>query len=289
MVGNVTLTHAPRRRNWRRIAERSAKRVLIIAIILVSLAPGYWVIEASLQAQNSFFGSPLIPSSITLDNYVALVRQTDFLLWVRNSLIVCLSGAAIATGIAALAAFAFSRLRFTGRRHGLMAMLVVQMFPVSVALPAYYYILLHLGLLNTFAGLVLVLAGGSTAFITWVFKGYLDNIPHELEEAAYVDGATEFQALRRILLPLARPMLAVAFLLSFIGLYSEYILSSLILSSTDLYTLPLGLRGFIYNEFALHWTQFAAAALVGSVPLLVIFLFMQRYLVSGLTRGALRG
>jgi arabinogalactan oligomer/maltooligosaccharide transport system permease protein len=274
----------PRDRLWLNLS-----RVVLIIVILLTLAPGYWVVMASLQGGNSFFSSSLIPRQITLANYSALIQETDFILWVRNSLIVCVAVSTVSTVITALAAYAFSRLRFWGRRYGLMAMLVIQMFPITIALPAYYYILLQLRLLNTFLGLILILAGGNTAFGAWLFKGYLDSLPRDLEEAAFVDGATPLQALVYILVPLARPMLAVVYLLTFIGIYSEYILSSLVLSSQNLYTLPLGLRGFIYTEFSLHWTEFAAAAVIGSVPLLVLFMLLQRYLVSGLVRGAVRG
>lgn len=244
---------------------------------------------ASLQSGNAFFGSALIPDHLTFSNYIALFRGTGFPEWLRNSLIVCTAVATIATGITALAAYAFSRLRFWGRRYGLMGMLVIQQFPLAVALPAYYYILLHVGLLNTFIGLILVLTGANTAFAAWLFKGYLDSLPREFEEAAFVDGATRLQALVHILLPLARPMLAVVYLFTFIAIYAEYIISSLVLSSQDLFTLPLGLRGFIYNEFSLHWTEFAAAAVAGSLPLLIVFMLLQRYLVAGLARGGVRG
>ncbi len=264
-------------------------RAIIIFCIILALAPAYWVVAASFQAGSAFFSSTLVPQHLTFENYHALFTQSDFPLWVRNSLILCLSVSAVSTAAAALAGYAFSRFRFWGRRYGLMGWLVAGMFPTMVALPAYYYILLKLGLLNTFLGLILILVGGSIPFYTWLFKGYLDELPRELEESATVDGATIFQALWFIVVPLATPMLVVIFLFAFIGIYSEYILSSLVLSDPSLYTLPLGLRGFVYNQFSTHWTQFAAAAVLGSVPLVVLFLLTQRYLVAGLTRGAVKG
>jgi arabinogalactan oligomer/maltooligosaccharide transport system permease protein len=283
----VARTRRRRLRPYERLYLNLSRAFIILCLIL-ALAPAYWVVAASFQGGSAFFSSTLVPEHLTLDNYYSLFTQTDFLTWVRNSLILCFSVSSLSTIAAALAGFAFSRLRFWGRRYGLMAWLVAGMFPTMVALPAYYYILLKLGLLNTFPGLVLVLVGGSIPFYTWLFKGYLDELPREIEESARVDGATTLQTLWLVVRPLATPMLVVIFLFAFIGIYSEYIISSLVLSSPDRYTLPLGLRGFVYNQFSTHWTQFAAAAVLGSVPLVVVFLLTQRYLVAGLTRGAVK-
>jgi arabinogalactan oligomer / maltooligosaccharide transport system permease protein len=290
-----------RRARRRRIAILTLKRIAIVLVILLTLAPGYWIVLASLAPGDAFFGVSLIPEDVTFGNYADLIADTDFLTWVKNSLIVSTSVAALSTLATALAAYAFSRLRFWGRRYGLMVMLLVQMFPIGVALPAYFYLLLWLGDhfspggrtivgLNTLQGVILVLAGGGVAFYAWLFKGYLDNMPIELEEAAFVDGATRLQTLRYVLFPLVRPIIAVVFLFLFIGTYSEYLLTSLVIfDDPSKNTLPLGLNGFIFNQFAQHWTQFAAAAVVGSIPLMVVFMLMQRYLVAGLARGAVKG
>lgn len=204
-------------------------------------------------------------------------------------MIVCLSVAALNTFCAGLMGYSFSRLRFRGRRYGLMSLLLIQIFPTILAIPAYYYLLLHLHLLNTYYGLVLVLSGAGIAFFTWLFKGYLDNLPKELEEAAFVDGATTLKMLWHVVLPLAKPIVAVVFLFTFIGTYSEYAITSIVMNASSHYTLPVGLRGFIFNEFSQNWTIFAAGAVVASLPILIVFLLMQRYLVSGLARGAVRG
>lgn len=171
------------------------------------------------------------------------------------------------------------------------------MFPIGIAIPAYYFFLLrlsdwtsgHVGL-ETYSGLILLLAGTGMAFYAWLFKGYIDSTPKELEEAAFVDGATRLQALRYVILPLVRPMIAVVFLLVFIATYSEYVLSSLVFTvAQDKLTLPLGLRGFIFQRFTENWGSFAAAAVVGSLPLMLVFIVMQRHLVAGLARGAVKG
>lgn len=285
-----------RRARRRQFAIRMAKRLVIWFAIVLTLAPGYWIIIASLSAGNSFFSSSILPGDLTLDNYSAVLHNSDFIDWVKNSVIVCTAVAGVSTIACALAAYAFSRLHFWGRRYGLMGMLLVQMFPVGIGIPAYFYTLFRLGNwtdgrvgLDTKLGLILVLAGGAVAFYAWLFKGYLDNMPRELEEAAFVDGASRLKTIWYVLFPLVRPIVAVIFLFLFIGTYSEYLLTSVILTASDNWTLPIGLNVFIFNQFNQHWTQFAAAAVLGSVPLMAVFMLMQRYLVAGLARGAVKG
>jgi arabinogalactan oligomer/maltooligosaccharide transport system permease protein len=285
-----------RARNRRRLAL-NAKRVVIVLIIVLVLAPGYFIVLASLSPGSSFFAGSLLPKHLTIANYRTLLFDSPFPTWVKNSVIVCTAVSTISTVCVGLMAYAFARLRFVGRRHGLFGLLIVQMFPISVAVPAYYFFLLklsgwtnnHIGL-ETYGGLILLLTGSGMAFYAWLFKGYLDNSPIELEEAAFVDGATRLQVLRYVVLPIVRPMVAVVFLLVFIATYSEYLISSIVITATQSrYTLPLGLRGFIFNRFTENWSEFAAAAVIGSLPLMFVFLLTQRYLVSGLARGAVKG
>jgi ABC-type maltose transport system permease subunit len=197
--------------------------------------------------------------------------------------------------LAALAAYAFSRFRFKGRRTSLLGLLLVQMFPQMLAMVAIYMLLFHLGELmpwlglNTHAGLIMVYLGGAMGFNTWLMKGYFDTIPRSLEESAKVDGASQFQAFVRIILPLAKPILATIFVLTFINIYSEYILAQVLLSDTRHYTLAVGLNLFISNQWGNRWGIFAAGALIGAIPFLVVFGIAQHLLVSGLTRGSVKG
>jgi arabinogalactan oligomer/maltooligosaccharide transport system permease protein len=299
-VAAVARAEAKRRRKRRRFGVRLLKRVVIIAIIVVMLSPSYLVLIASLSKGGSFFSASLWPEQISFHNYNLLFTQSDFPTWVRNSAIVCFAVATITTICAGMMGYAFSRLRFWGRKYGLITLLLIQIFPTVLAIPAYYYLLLwlqnhftvggHVAIgLGTYQGLILVLAGGGMAFYAWLFKGYLDTLPKELEEAAFVDGATRLRMIRYIVLPLAKPIVATIFLFAFIGTYSEYAVTSIVMNSSSHYTLPVGMRGFIFNEFSQNWTIFAAGAVVASVPILIVFLLMQRYLVSGLARGAVRG
>jgi arabinogalactan oligomer / maltooligosaccharide transport system permease protein len=286
-----------RRARNRRLLGIWTTRVVIWLIIVLMLAPGYFIVLASLQPGSSFFSGNLVPRDLTLENYRTLFSDTEFTTWVKNSMIVCTSVALISTTCVALMAYAFARLRFVGRRYGLFGLLLIQMFPIGIAVPAYYFFLLrlsewtsgHVGL-ETYSGLILLLAGTGMAFYAWLFKGYIDSTPRELEEAAFVDGATRLQALRYVILPLVRPMIAVVFLLVFIATYSEYLLSSLVFTvAQEKFTLPLGLRGFIFQRFTENWGEFAAASVIGSLPLMLVFIVMQRNLVAGLSRGAVKG
>ncbi len=304
-VAAAARAEARRRRERRRFAGRMLKRLVILFFIVVALGPSYLVFIASINKGGSFFNASLVPHDITWSNYTTLFRPvseggSDYLTWLLNSAIVCFSVTIIATICSGMMGYAFSRLRFRGRRNGLIALLLLQIFPTVLAIPAYYYLLLwlqqHVQIgghvvfgLGTYQGLILVLAGSALAFNSWLFKGYLDNLPKELEEAAFVDGAKRWQMLRHVVLPLAKPIVATIFLFTFIGIYSEYAVTSIVMNSSSHYTLPVGMRGFIFNEFSQNWTIFAAGAVVSSVPILVVFLAMQRYLVSGLARGAVRG
>ena len=286
-----------RRARNRRLRALWTRRIVIWIVIVLLLAPGYFIVLASLQPGSSFFSGTLLPRNLTLDNYRLLFSDTEFTTWVKNSMIICTAVAFISTTCVTLMAYAFARLRFFGRRYGLFGLLLIQMFPIGIAIPAYYFFLLRLSDwtsgrvgLETYSGLILLLAGTGMAFYAWLFKGYIDSTPKELEEAAFVDGATRLQALRYVILPMVRPMIAVVFLLVFIATYSEYVLTSLVFTvAQEKFPLPLGLRGFIFQRFTENWGQFAAAAVLGSLPLMLVFIFMQRHLVAGLSRGAVKG
>ena len=228
-------------------------RIVIWIVLIMVLFPALWIVMASFSKGDSFFMTSLVPKQLSVENYVSLFRETDFALWVFNSLKLCLIVAVIQLVLTSLSAYAFSRLRFPGRTKGLMALLVLQVFPNSMALAGYYVLIYKFGLADNFLAIILVLAAGS-AFNIWLLKSYMDGIPKELDEAAFVDGAGHFTTFFRIVLPLATPELVVIFLFSFIGTYSEYVISSVFLQSPGNFTLAIGLQSFITNQFAAHWT-----------------------------------
>ncbi|CDM69153.1 Maltose transport system permease protein [Clostridium bornimense] len=262
-------------------------RLFIWIMIVITMFPILAVIAASLSPGQAFTAS-IWPKNPTLENYKIVLQETDFLIWVKNSMIICISVALLQTTTSVLAAFAFARLKFTGRKSGLMALLILQMFPNTMALPAIIKIVFDLNLSNSMLVLILLVGAGSAYYI-WLIKGTIDGIPMELSEAAYIDGATTFQMFRKIIFPLLRNMMIVIFLLSFIAAYSEFIFTSSILKDTELKTISTGLQQFITNNFSGKWTQYSAAAVMSSLPVVILFLCSQKYISKGLVSGAVKG
>lgn len=269
---------------------------VLIALVIFSVFPVLWVASASFNATNNMQVQQLIPPQPTLSHYRELFTSDrwQFTRWLLNSLKITLITSTFTVFLAALGAYSFSRFRFKGRRVGLLSLLLIQMFPQMLAMVAIFLLLLTLGEffpwagLNTHTGLILVYLGGAMGFNTWLMKGYFDTIPRSLEESAKVDGATPFQAFTRIILPLARPILATIFVLSFISVYSELILASILLRDTSQFTLAVGMRLMIADQYGRRWGLFAAGAIVAMIPFLIVFIISQRSLVSGLTRGSVK-
>ncbi len=269
---------------------------IILVLIVFAVFPVLWVVSGSFNATNNIQMQKLIPPHATLEHYKSLFTtpQYPFGIWLWNSLKIALITSLLTVVLAGLGAYAFSRFRFKGRRVGLLGLLLIQMFPQVLAMVAIFLLVLALGDifpwagLNTHTGLVLVYLGGAMGFNTWLMKGYFDTIPRSLEESAKVDGATPFQAFTKIILPLARPILATIFVLTFISTYSEVILATILLRSSDTFTLPVGMALLISDQYGRRWGMFAAGSILAMIPFLVIFLLSQRSLVSGLTRGAVK-
>lgn len=262
-------------------------RVVIWITIVFVMFPVLWIVMSSFSAGDSFFLSSLFPKKFSFEHYTALFKETDFTLWVWNSLKMCFTVATIQLALTSLAAYAFSRFRFKGRKYGLMALLIMQVFPSSMAVAGYYILIYKFGLVDSNAALIFVLAGGS-AFNIWLLKSYVDGIPTALDEAAMIDGANEFQVFYKIILPLAKPQLAVIFLFSFIATYSEYVITSVFLQTPGKMTIALGLQSFISDQFAAHWTMFSAAAVISSVPIMIVFMGLQKFIQSGLVAGSVK-
>jgi arabinogalactan oligomer / maltooligosaccharide transport system permease protein len=262
-------------------------RVFIWIFIVFMIFPAFWILSASFSKGDSFFMTSLLPSQVGLDNYVNLFKNTDFLLWVLNSLKLCVCVSAIQLFLTSTAAYAFSRLRFPGKKNGLKILLLLQVFPNSMAIAGYYILIYHFNLADNMLAIILVLSGGS-AFNIWLLKNYIDGIPKELDESALVDGANHFQVFRKIVFPLARPQIIVILLFTFIATYSEYVITSVFLQSPQSFTLAIGLQTFITNQFAAHWTLFSAAAVISSLPIMFLFMVLQKYIQSGLTVGGVK-
>ena len=274
--------------------------------VLIALFPIAYVASAAFNSDSSLSGASLIPRSVTLDNFRELLAPdpaksqlqsstSHYARWLGNSLVIALAVALLNVLLGALAAYAFSRFRFRGRRMGLLFLLLIQMFPQVLALVAIYLIVLRTGAvfpfmgLDTKTGLLLVYLGGVMGINTWLLKGFFDTIPAELDESARVDGATPSQIFWGVVLPLALPILSVIAILSFVGIFNEYVLASTLLQSNENFTLPVGLRGYIDKQYSEHWGPFAAGVLLAGIPIMVIFMSLQRFIVSGLTQGSVKG
>lgn len=283
---------------------RSGKRlmlifriVLAIVMLIYALFPVLWIISASFNPTNSLVGQPLIPPNPTFANYERLFNNpiNPYGRWYLNSLFLATVVTIIGTSITTLAAYAFSRFKFSSRKPLLQAILLVQVFPNFLNMVALFLILQQFGRyipqigLNTYGGLLLVYLGGTLGANTWLTKGYFDSLPRDLDEAATVDGASPWQVFWVVLLPLVRPILVVVGLLTFIGIYSEYVLARVLITDKTLFTLSVGLNGMVSGQFAQNWGVFSAGALLAALPTIFLFMFFQRFLVGGLTAGSVKG
>jgi arabinogalactan oligomer/maltooligosaccharide transport system permease protein len=247
---------------------------------------GFWQGRLLLLMALSLFALAL---SLSPKQFTGQGTETKFLLWVRNTFLISGLMGLLAVLLTATAGYAFARFRHLPGRYPLLLFFIfVQMFPGFLALVAIYYLLSRLDLLNTFTGLVLAYSGGIISFGTWVYKGYLESISPSLEEAAMVDGATKWQVFTKILLPLSAPMFVFIFLLQFVGTYSEFVLANLVLTGVESWNVGVGLRSFTTGQFQTKWGVFAAASVLGSLPILFLFYGFQQYFVSGYTAGAVK-
>jgi arabinogalactan oligomer/maltooligosaccharide transport system permease protein len=285
-------------RLWRWAQELGWRHLVAVLALVFALFPVVWVISASINPVGSTLSSQkLIPGSPSFDNFRDLFATTPFERWLLNTVLIAGGAAFINTALAAFAAYAFSRMRFRGRRTGLLSVLLVQMFPQVLAFVAIFVLMDSIGDVfpaigdGTRLGLLLVYLGGAMGVNTWLMKGFFDTIPVDLDESAKVDGASHAQVYFRIIVPLVVPILAVVFFLSFIALFNDYVLARAVLGigNENNFTLSVGLYNFVSDRFNARWGIFAAGALVASVPIVVLFQFLQRYIVSGLTQGAVKG
>ncbi len=272
---------------------------LAVAIISISFAlfPVVWIISASLNPSNTLANQQLIPANISFQNFTGLLNDPihPFLKWMANSLKVSSISAALAVSICAFNAYAFSRFRFKGRHSLLVTILLVQVFPNMLSMVALFLLLQQIGNyipwlgLNSHGGLILVYLGGALGVNTWLMKGFFDSVPRDLDESAKIDGASQWQIFWKIIFPLVRPILSVVTVLTFISSYSDVVLARVLLQSADQYTLGVGLWLFISGQYTEKWGLFAAGALMGAMPIIILYMFLQDHIVGGLTQGAIKG
>lgn len=265
--------------------------LLFIIICMVALIPILYAVTLSLSDGSSAFttGLSLLPKSPTLKNYGAILIEEPFLLWLKNSLVLSVGTMVIAMTTAVMAAYAFSRYRFKGKNAVLQMLLILNAFPQILTMFAVFRLFKTLHLLNSYGGLILVYAGSMCIFSIWNMKGFFDTIPVEIEEAARIDGAGTGRLLAKIILPLARPAIIVTAVMVLIFVWNEYLFATTFMMNESSYTLAGGLYQLQSNEYSRSWSLFSAAAILVSLPVLLLFFSIQKYMVSGLTAGGVKG
>lgn len=265
--------------------------LVILVMAIVIFYPLVWAFAISMNTTSSLYGASLIPDNWTLENYQWLFTnpRSDYLMWYRNTLFVATITSALSTLLVAFTAYAFSRYRFRGRTYGLYAFLLLQMFPVLMAMVALYILLNTIGLIDNLWGLIIIYVGGNIPMNAFLVKGYFDTLPKSLDESAKMDGAGHFRIFFQILLPLAKPILAVVALFNFMSPFMDFILPRIVLRSPENFTLALGLYNFVNTQFSNNFSRFAAGAILIAFPIAAVYLYLQKYLISGLSAGATKG
>lgn len=264
--------------------------IFLTVFTMGTIYPILNIIGISLRKDNAFQSKSLafISANSGWDSYLKLLTETQFLIWLKNSIVISIAVTILGVALASTSAYALSRYKFKGRQLGMTSLLTTQMFPATMLLLPFFIILSKLGLINSYLGLVIIYSSTALPFCIWQMKGYYDTIPHALEESAYMDGCNHFQAFYKIVLPLSTPALVITALFSFMASWSEYVVAAIILQDPELYTLPLGLKSF-QSSLATEWGLYAAGAVVISIPVVILFVSLARFLVSGLTMGSVKG
>jgi arabinogalactan oligomer/maltooligosaccharide transport system permease protein len=265
--------------------------LVLIVFCIIALYPVLRILSVSLRPGDRLLSTSLaiIPDDATLEAYRTVLVEKDFLLWLWNSIMITAGTAVVGVTLAATSAYAFSRWRFPGRAPGLIFLLATQMIPAPMMIVPIFILATKLALTETYRGLVIAYSVTSIPFSIWILKGYYDTIPFDLEEAALIDGSTRIGAFWRIILPLSTPALAIVFLFNFMTAWNDYLFARVMLGKSEgLWTWPLGLQRF-QGQFQTQWGMFAAASMMVSIPVLLLFLYSSKWLISGLTLGSVKG
>ena len=281
------MTASPR---LKRQLATGGQALALAAYVAFALFPLYWLIKIAVTPDKLLYteGTALWPSRMSWANFETVLFYSDFMAFFRNSLIVSLGTAFFVTLFASGAGYAFSRFRFRGKGIVIFIMLLTQMFPLLMLIAPIYRIVGALGLLNSLESLIIVYTAFNIPFAAFLMQSFFDGIPKDLEEAAMIDGCTRFQALRRVVLPLTLPGMAATLGFVFTAAWSELLFALMLINSNEAMTFPVGLLNFV-SKFSVDWGQMMAAGVLALIPSCLFFVFIQRYLVQGLTSGAVKG
>lgn len=262
-----------------------AYTILIVGSILV-LVPIVWIFVASFSSGNSLYGSGTLMQHPSLIHYKELFGNTDFGWWYLNTLKIATSNMILSVALTMGSAYVFSRFRFKGRKTALSTIMVLQMFPSFMSMVAVYILLKTIGLIDTHLGLILVYAGGQIPYNTWLVKGYLDSIPRSMDEAAKMDGASNFTIFLKIMMPIAQPIVTYVALMNFVMPWMDFIFPQLVLRSPEKKTLAMALYSLVAGQQNSEFTTFAAGAVLVVIPITALFIYLQKYIVEGLSAGS---
>lgn len=262
-----------------------------ICVCFLGLVPILYIFILSVSGGSGALttGLSILPDEFTLENYRRIIVEEPFLRWMANSVVLSVGTMVIAMGTSVLASYAFSRFRFVGKNISMQILLLLNAFPQILSMFAIFRLFRLMNLLDSHVGLIFVYAGSMCIFSIWNMKGYFDSIPIEIEEASKIDGASNIQLIARIILPLARPAIIVTAVMVLIFVWNEYLFATTFMLKEESYTLAGGLYQLQANDYSRSWPLFSAAAILVSVPILVIFFCFQKYMVSGLTAGGVKG
>jgi arabinogalactan oligomer/maltooligosaccharide transport system permease protein len=274
----------------KKVVRITASYIVLIIFSLIALFPVVQVFTISLRPADRLLSTSLeiIPKNASFNTYKILFTERPFFLWLMNSTLIAVVVTLTGVALASTAGYGFSRFRFAGKKFGLLSLLVTQMFPATMLLLPMYIMLVKLHLINTYLGIIIMYSATALPFCIWQMKGYYDTIPMSLEEAGRIDGCNQFQTFYKIIFPLAAPALVITALFSFMSAWTEYVVAAQILQDTNLWTLPLGLKSFEANMGS-EWGLYGAASVVVMIPVVLLFLSLSKWLVSGLTMGSVKG
>jgi multiple sugar transport system permease protein len=270
--------------------ERAGAYAVLVTLALVVLFPFYWMTITSFKSEEQMRSvvSMFWPKPIVTENYRQLLSKTDFVAWYGNSVFVAVSSTLVATGVGTIGAYALARLKFFGRGFMASATLITYLVPPSILFIPLYAQMRNLGLANSLAGLIAAYPSFTVPFVTWLLMGYFESIPEELEEAAMIDGATRFGAFYRIVLPLSAPGVLAAGLYAFTQAWNEFLYALVFITDGRLRTLPVGLASFITGD-VYGWGYLMAGAVLTTLPVIAAYIYLQKYMVEGLTAGGVKG
>lgn len=273
-------------KRWMKAAIINLELIIVSLIVII---PVIWIVMSSFNVGKGLVTSTLIPKNVTFDNYKRLLQDTDYLIWFKNSLSIALLNAFVSVILILITAWVVSRFKFKGRKTGLMTMLILSMFPSFLSMTAIYTLFITFGLNKSLLSLVLVYSAGAIPYNVWLVKGYLDGIPMSLDEAAYIDGSSKLNTFFKIIIPMSKPIIVYCAISQFMMPWMDYILPNLLFTGESTRTIAVGLYTMIAGNENANFTTFAAGAVLIAVPITILYLLFQKYLVEGISAGANKG